>query len=182
MRTHIGKGAGNHIEKHLFCAKKYVCVCSPFISPSYTRRLLLLLSSGVKIRVITSDSDNKDRDGATTRDLLKQAIKQPKDFLGRQKKDWIRPSLDYKVIQSDFIHAKIYVVDGELAMVGSCNLTHGGLWKNIEHLIITESTQEAKMIENDYERLWSSYGGDMTVDEHLSTADKIWNRIKGSNV
>jgi phosphatidylserine/phosphatidylglycerophosphate/cardiolipin synthase-like enzyme len=117
---------------------------------------------------------------ATPRDLLKEKVKQQKDFLGRQKKDWIRPSLDYKVIKRDFIHAKIYVIDGESAIVGSCNLTYGGLWNNIEHLVITENAQEAKMIESDYERLWAGYGGDMTVDEHLSAVDKIWNRIKGN--
>ena len=119
------------------------------------------------------------KEGNTTRDLLKQAVKQPKDFLGRTKKDWIRPALDYKVIKRDFIHAKIYIVDGELGMAGSPNLTYSGLWNNIEHLMISENLQEARMIENDYEQLWASYGGDMTVDEHVSAVDKIWNRIKG---
>ena len=179
VKTHIGRGAGNYIEKQLFYAKKYVCVCSPFISPLYAQRLLLLLNTGAKVRVITSDSENKDRDGNTTRDLLKKAARPPRDLLGRTKKDWVRPALDYKVIKRDFIHAKIYVVDGELAMAGSPNLTYGGLWKNIEHLIITENAQEAKMIEDDYERLWAGYGGDMTVDEHVSTVGKIWNKIKG---
>ena len=82
---------------------------------------------GAKVRVITSDSEKKDKEGNTTRDLLKQAVRQPKDLLGRTKKDWIRPALDYKVIKRDFIHAKIYVVDGELAMAGSPNLTYSGL-------------------------------------------------------
>lgn len=179
MRTHVGSGAGNYIEKQLFSAKKYVCVCSPFISPSYAKRLLHLLDVDIKVRVITSDSENKDKEGNTTRDLLKQAVKPPKDWLGRAKKDWVRPALDYKVIRRDFVHAKIYVVDGEIAMAGSPNLTYGGLWKNVEHLVITESVQEARMIESDYERLWSSYGGDVTVDEHVSAVGKIWNKIKG---
>ena len=148
------------------------------MSPSYAKRLLLLLNMGAKVRVITSDSEKKDKEGNTTRDLLKQAVRQPKDLLGRTKKDWIRPALDYKVIKRDFIHAKIYVVDGELAMAGSPNLTYSGLWNNIEHLVISENAYEAKMIENDYERLWTSYGGDMTVDEHVSAVGKIWNKLK----
>lgn len=180
MRTHIGRGAGNYIEKQLFFANQYVCVCSPYISPSYAKRLLQLLNKGVKVRLITSDSENKDKDGNSTRDLLKDSVKQPRDFFGRQKKEWARPPLDYKIIKRDFIHAKMYVADGEAAIVGSCNLTYSGLWNNIEHLVIAENMQEARMIENDYERLWESYGGDVTVDEHVSAAGKIWNKIKGN--
>lgn len=63
-------------------------------------------------------------------------------------------------------------------MAGSPNLTYSGLWNNIEHLVISENAYEAKMIENDYERLWTSYGGDMTVDEHVSAVGKIWNKLK----
>lgn len=177
MKTHVGKGAGDHIEMQLFQAKKYVRVCSPFIAPSYAKRLLLLLNKGVEVRIITSDSENKD--GNTTRDLLKEAVKPPKDVFGRTKKGWVRPALDYKVIKRDFIHAKIYVIDGALAITGSPNLTYGGLWKNIEHIVITENPQEARMIESDYEKLWTSYGGDVTVDEHVSAAGRLWNRIKG---
>jgi hypothetical protein len=69
VRTHMGRGTGNYIEKQLFSAKNYVCVCSPFISPSYAKRLLQLLDRGIKAKVITSDSENKDRNGDSTRSI-----------------------------------------------------------------------------------------------------------------
>ena len=179
MRSHTGSGAGGVIESALFSAHNYVFVCSPWIGPSYIERLLNLLGKGVKLRIITSDSNYKDKLGRNTRNLLKDAVKPEKNFLGRTKKDWTRPSLDYKVINADFIHAKMYLADGRHAIVGSANLTHSGLWRNIEHVMIAENINEVNMIERDYQKLWQSYGGDVTVDEHVSMAGQIWKAIKG---
>ena len=130
------------------------------------------------VRVITTDDGYKDKYGENTRNLLREAVKPERDFFRRTKKDWTRPSLDYKVIKRDFVHAKIYVVDGRIAMVGSANLTYSGLWNNIEHLLITQTQEEVEMIEGDFDKLWNSYGGNETIDEHVTIADQIWKKLR----
>lgn len=178
MKTHTGRGVGNILEKELFYATKYAFVCSPFISPSYAKRLVQLVENGIQVRVITTDENYKDKNGDNTRIVFKDAVKPSTNFLGRTKKDWVRPPLDYKIIKRDFVHAKIYVVDGKVAMVGSPNLTYSGLWNNIEHLMFTHDSSEVRMIEDDYEKLWNSYGGNETVDEHVTIADQIWKKLR----
>jgi phosphatidylserine/phosphatidylglycerophosphate/cardiolipin synthase-like enzyme len=67
---------------------------------------------------MTSDSNYNDKKGDNARIILKDTVKPPTGFFGRTRKNWIRPPLDYKVIKHDFVHAKIYVIDGRVAVVG----------------------------------------------------------------
>ena len=53
------------------------------------------------------------------------------------------------------MHVKAWIVDGVVLLTGSCNMTHGGLDHNAEHLVkITNKTclDKAKM---DFEAEWS---------------------------
>jgi len=168
MRTHVGRGAGAFIEPRLFTAEKFAWVCSPWISPSFAQRMVDLAKKGVEVRIITSEvEENKEM-----LKILKESVKPPKDFLGRVKKDWVRPSIDYLILRSEvdqpLVHAKIYVVDGEYAVTGSANCTESGFYHNIEHIIIFDSPEEVERIEEDFAVLWKLYMelGETAVKEY----------------
>ena len=53
METHIGIGIGKIIEKKMLSAESEILICSPMISPSIAKKLIVLIKKGVKIRIIT---------------------------------------------------------------------------------------------------------------------------------
>jgi len=153
MRTYVGRGAGAFIENQFFAAPKttFLLICSPWISPTYAQRLIDFARKEMNVKIITGDSKiNQD-----TLNLLKNATKPPRDWLGRIPKDWVPPPLDIIVVEEYSIHAKIYAKEG-YAVVGSANLTESGLWKNAEHIVIFEG-EEAERIITDFETLYQLY-------------------------
>lgn len=183
MRTHVGRGAGAFIEPKLFTAEKLAWVCSPWISQAFVPRLVDLAKKGVEVRVITSElEENKE-----ALKVMRDSIKPPKDFLGRIKKDWVRPSLDYLILKKDqpLIHAKMYIVDESYAVVGSANFTEHGFYHNIEYVIIFEG-EEVERIMEDYATLWKLYmelgeTGVKEVTEPVPSKflEKILKKIRG---
>ena len=155
MRTYVGRGVGAHIENKLLSAKKYLLVCSPWIHPEYASKLIGLSKQGVAIRIITSDSEEKWHQQSL--DMFDDALTPPRRIFGfRKKQEWVRPPIELMVVSERFIHAKMYIVDGEYAVVGSPNLTQSGLWQNVEYVLIFEG-EEAKQIEDDFQTLWRIY-------------------------
>lgn len=184
MRTHVGRGAGAFIEPRLFTAEKLAWICSPWISSAFAQRLVDLAKKGVEVRIITSDlEDNRE-----ALKILRDAVKPQKDFLGRIKKDWIRPSLDYLILKSEegqpLVHAKIYVIDESYAVVGSANCTESGFYRNIEYVIVFEG-EEVERIMEDYATLWKLYMdlGETAVKEYTEAKpskllEKILSKIR----
>ncbi len=175
METYVGRGAGSHIEKELFGAKDYALICSPWITSEFARRIIQMVERGVQVRVITSNKEAGDTE--KTLKLLQEFVKPPRDYLGRVKKEWAPPPFDYKIIDERFVHAKIYVVDGNYAVTGSANLTDAGLWKNAEHIIIFKNPTEVEMIEHDYEHLWNFYEATEIEDSSTNILKGLWRRI-----
>tara|TARA_B100000029_G_C17506969_1_gene934832 strand:+ start:591 stop:1133 length:543 start_codon:yes stop_codon:yes gene_type:complete len=152
MHTHIGRGIGKFIEEELFKAKDYVKVCSPNISYSLSKRLFGLLDNQVKIQVITSDI-------ITGKNNTEQANSLAKEIIHKyEKNDDIEKSpLECKVISTKdiaLIHAKIYVIDGKCAIMGSANLTENSFHNFAEYVLISDEIEIVKKIENDYDSFW----------------------------
>ncbi|GEM_PF-1228438 len=173
MKTHVGRGAGAFIEQWLFTAEKTAWVCSPWISPAFAQKLMAMARKGVEVRIITSDHSLN----AESLRIIKEAAKPEKDFLGRIKKDWKSPTLDYLIIRTPsekdheagiLVHAKMYLVDSEYAVVGSANCTESGFYRNLEHLVIFEGSEEVAWIEEDFVTLWKLYmeQGESVVKEY----------------
>ncbi|MGI0077214.1 MAG: phospholipase D family protein [Nitrosopumilaceae archaeon] len=164
------------MEKELFSAKKYALICSPWVSPSFAKKIIQLVDKNVQVRLITS---NQQQEGKfDTLEMLRDFTSPPKDFLGRSKKGWTPPPFDYKIIEDAFIHAKIYVIDGTYAVVGSANLTEYGLWKNVEHIVMTHTPEDVAHIESDYEHLWTFYEEHELVEERISIINNMWNKLR----
>ena len=152
----MGRGAGAFIEKELFSAKEYALICSPWITFDFAKKIIRLVEKGTEVRVITSNSKAGDTD--KTLEWFRDYVRPEKDLLGRIKKDWSAPSnFGFKIIEEDFIHAKMYLVDGKYAVVGSANLTESGLWHNIEHVMYFTRPEEIEPLESDFEHLWEFY-------------------------
>ncbi|MEM3736624.1 MAG: phospholipase D family protein [Candidatus Bathyarchaeia archaeon] len=169
MRSYLGTNVGTYIENQLLGAKKYVKICSPWISPIYASRLVDLAKRGVNVWVMLQirgkpNSQNETFDvSRKSYNILKEKGGILKRVIGFLKKEKTEPILRIIAVDSekygfDLAHAKIYVVDGEYAVVGSVNLTETGLWKNLEYILVFEGS-DAKVIEEDYDRLWRAYYG-----------------------
>jgi len=160
MQTHIGQGVGKYIQKELFKTKKYVKVCSPNISYSLSKKLFNLLDNQIKIQVITSDIITGDKNSNQTNSLAKEIL---------QKNDNIKHNFEYKAISTKdipLIHAKIYVIDGNCAIIGSANLTENSFQNFVEYILITHEIDLVKKIENDFDKFWiecDSYENQITT-------------------
>jgi len=152
MHTHIGRGIGKFIEEELFKAKDYVKICSPNISYSLSKRLFAMLDDQVKIRVITSDIFTGDKNAEQANSLAKEIIQK------YQNSDNLDKSLlQYKVISTKdipLIHAKIYVIDGKCAIIGSANLTENSFQNFAEYVLISDEMEVVKKIESDFDSFW----------------------------
>ncbi|HSB83771.1 MAG TPA: phospholipase D family protein [Nitrosarchaeum sp.] len=156
METHIGQGVGKYIESELFSAKDYVLISSPAISYVFGEKLINMAKAGIKIKVITSDSHAADSD--KTNLLVRNFIRLAKNDV--KSEESVMPSLEYKIVSPKevaLIHAKIYVMDGKCAIVGSANLTENSFWNFAEYVLITRNSSEIKEIEKDYDKLWGLY-------------------------
>ena len=150
MHTHIGQGVGKFIDEELFKAKNYVKVCSPNISYSLCKKLFGLLDNHVEIKVITSDIFTGDKKSKQANDLAKETIKR----FQNNSEDSL---LEYKVISTKdipMIHAKIFVIDGKCAIMGSANFTENSFQNFAEYILISDDEDMVKRIENDYDKLW----------------------------
>ena len=163
MRTHIGRGVGKYIEEELFKANEYVKICSPNISYSLCKRLFDLLDNQVKIQVITSDVITGDKNSNQANSLAKETIQKI------QTTDQTKSNLQYKVISTNdipLIHAKLYVIDGKCAIIGSANLTENSFQNFVEYVLITHEIDLIKKIESDFENFWiesDSYPNQITT-------------------
>ena len=152
MQTHIGRGVGKYIEEELFKANEYVKICSPNISYSLSKKLFALLDNQVKIQVITSDIITGDKNSNQANSLAKETIQK------LQTNNQTKSRLQYKVISTNdipLIHAKLYVIDGKCAIMGSANLTENSFQNFVEYILITHEVDLIKKIETDFENFWS---------------------------
>ena len=134
---YAGTNAGKYIEDQFFDAKKSAFVCAPWISEEYVARMKRMADNGVDVKIITQDNHwNTD-----TTDLIRDSM----------------PPDSYRIFPKKLglIHTKLYIIDGSYAVFGSANFTKAALWgANHELVTISDSTNEAKTIEDMFFRLW----------------------------
>jgi len=139
------RGVGKVVEPILQDARRSIDVSSPFISPKYARMLVDKSNRGVRVRVLTWIP----RSGEADVEEYKYHVEALKIL-----KDATSNNLEVRVV--DYLHAKMYIVDGRIAITGSVNLTERGLYWNYEHVDIKlEPRQVMKTIE-EFEKLWVS--------------------------
>ena len=154
MRSYVGRSAGSMFLDRLFSAKKYVYVASRWISREYAERLVELARGGVYVRVITGD----DRLNEEALAVLRKALEPPLSAKLRLR-SWKPPLMELGVIRARYLHVKLYIVDDELAVVGSANLTKAGMLSNIEHILLFED-KTVMQLKRDFEKLWQLFTED----------------------
>jgi phosphatidylserine/phosphatidylglycerophosphate/cardiolipin synthase-like enzyme len=62
-------------------------------------------------------------------------------------------NLQIRVSDEVFIHEKIYINE-YAAVTGSANLTYNGLYKNIEHIDLTNNPDKVAALKKHFDRIW----------------------------
>jgi len=149
METHIGKGVGEYIQKELFAASEQILISTPLISYSLGEKLIEMIKKGVKIKIITSETDVND---------YKKSIEQLRKF--SKNVNTHDASLQIKIVSSrvvPLIHAKIYIIDNKCAITGSANLTEDSFFSYPEYAVIIREPDRILQIQKDFQNLWDMY-------------------------
>jgi hypothetical protein len=114
-----------------------ITLCSPFVTRAGMDPLLRALrknKSRIHLRVISRFDEVEWLMGVTEPEVFEKlmALNGPE---GRRSKKW-----DVQVWLVDGLHAKVIAMGDKLAMVGSANLTRGGLERNFELGTVIEGT------------------------------------------
>ena len=136
---------GKVIEPLLRDAKKNIDISSPFISPRYAQELINKSREGIKVRILTWVPKASESDTDEYKYHL-EALKILKENLNE--------NLEVRV--TDRLHAKIYIVDNQVAITGSANLTERGMHGNYEHIDIKLDPQSVSTIRKQFEKLWKN--------------------------
>ena len=63
-------------------------------------------------------------------------------------------TLQVKIQPREFVHVKLYIIDGRTAVAGSANLTFSGMNSNVERVEVKESPLEVAQEIVAFEELW----------------------------
>jgi hypothetical protein len=70
------------------------------------------------------------------------------------------------------IHAKAYVADESMALVGSANFTHGGVYENLEYAVCLRSPDFVRSVSEDIER-YARLGSPVPIDHLRLLASQV---------
>ncbi len=145
-------------------AKREMLIVSPFISGAPIRELAERLApvDGLRGELLTSFTPTNLAEGLTN----------PAAIL-----DFCREVPNSAVTHLSNLHAKVYVVDNQIAVVTSSNLTNGGLWNNHEYGIWIEDPRIVHKISLDV-RHYASLGSGVSVSE-LRELARISTELQG---
>ncbi len=135
-------------------AKKYILISSPWVKLDVLKTLI----KDVDIEIIIRASQLEDL-LITDKDIFK--------FLKQKNgKIYINPD----------IHAKFFIVDGEIAVVGSANITNAGLLEdgNIETAVVLKDKKEIKKLEGYFFEIASK-----SIDIFSDIAGIVLNALNG---
>lgn len=120
-------------------AKKYIYITTPYLilDEQLNNALMLAAKGGVKIKLITPHIPDKKTVFELTRSYYK---------------DLINAGVEVYEFTPGFIHAKTFLVDGEMATVGTINLDYRSLFLHLENGCFLYKCSCLKDIEDDLEK------------------------------
>jgi len=139
----MGKGVGLELLNLLKNAKKDLRIISPWISPEIAETIIKIAQvNNVKVKVITRPpASSEPQQHILAVKMLSSASQKLRNI---------------KLAYNDKVHAKIVIVDSELVISGSMNLTKHGIEINIESIATAKANHLAYKIIAEFESLWQS--------------------------
>tara|TARA_B110000438_G_scaffold302514_1_gene360410 strand:- start:1399 stop:1911 length:513 start_codon:yes stop_codon:yes gene_type:complete len=148
MYTHVEIGVGKYIEERFSKAKNSIFISTPEISFILSKKLINYLENGINIKIIVSEATNNES---------KKSI----NLLNRYKeKNNKKGILEIKVVnfnQAVLIHAKIYIIDEKIAIIGSANFTENSFYFLPEYIIIHDEIEIVNQIKINFFQIWEKY-------------------------
>jgi phosphatidylserine/phosphatidylglycerophosphate/cardiolipin synthase-like enzyme len=150
---YIGINAGQRLKNAIGSAKKSVKILSPYISRVVIKRLHKKSADGLTdISIITSASDD---------DLKKyKQVEALKELVSRTKKEgggYVYTAVFKSFFcKSNFMHAKLYIIDDETAFTGSMNFTKKGTKTSHETSLTIRDPDTVKKLSEYYDGLLSA--------------------------
>jgi phosphatidylserine/phosphatidylglycerophosphate/cardiolipin synthase-like enzyme len=86
-------------------------------------------------------------------------------------------TLQVKIQPREFVHVKLYIVDGRIAVAGSANLTFSGMNHNVERVEVKESAEEVAQEIHAFEELWRAGSWYVVPAEQI-----VWKEIRWRDV
>ena len=86
-------------------------------------------------------------------------------------------ALQVKIQPREFVHVKLYIIDGRTAIAGSANLTFSGMNSNVERIEVKESAVEVAQEIVAFEELWRSGSWFVVPAEKM-----VWREIRWRDV
>lgn len=129
----------------LLKAKRSAYIVCPFIKTPIAAQIVGALDRrGVTVRTITRFKSDDFAAGVTDLDAAWMLSPHTE-----------ARSASFDLRTDDRLHAKIYLIDGEFAYVGSSNLTFSGLMRNYEACLHTEDPKVISQIQNELDTYWA---------------------------
>lgn len=125
----------------LASAEADVLLVCPYIKSTIIRSIRGVLRPGVRVRTLSRFLEREFRMGSS--DLEAHYWLSGHDGCA-----------DFELRRLDHVHAKVFIVDGRVAFVGSSNLTISGLMRNFESTVRIEDAVSVGLVAEQMEALW----------------------------
>lgn len=142
METNVGR----YVEPVIFGAKTSLDIICPYISPNYAERLVKMASEGVAIRVLTWAPERASGEF----EYQKKALDILLEGCSKNR------NLQVRVSQATFVHVKTYIIDNDVVITGSLNLTERAFKENVERVEIGLHPDTIKHEREQFENLWNT--------------------------
>jgi dsRNA-specific ribonuclease len=125
----------------LASAQSDILLVCPYIKSTIVRSIRGVVRPGVRVRTLSRFVEREFRMGSS--DLEAHYWLSGHDG-----------SVPFELRRLDHVHAKVFIVDGRVAFVGSSNLTISGLLRNFESTVRIEDVDSVRQIADQMEALW----------------------------
>lgn len=154
FNLYIGKNAGGRLSKSILEAKKSIKIVSPFLGKAEVEKLREKKLGGLQdIAVIAKVSDTTLNNPPQVA-ALKGLIHQEKQ---KNTSEYVYTAIFESIFfDGDFLHEKLYIIDNEIAYVGSVNFTLKGMTTNHETCLTVKEPDTVNGLSDYFDRLFKA--------------------------
>ena len=153
-KLYIGRKAGWKLSDSIAGAKKSIKIASPFLGKKQVETLREKKLGGLEdimvVTAVSNDTWSKPSQIAALRKLIhREKQKDVKEYV-------YTANFKQIIFDGDLVHEKLYIVDDEIAYIGSYNFTENGMVNNYETNIIFTETDTLTELTGYFARLFNA--------------------------